>query len=66
MIYEQVIQEINARKTAFSSVEFVHEHRESNTDAHRIARSSIHAEVEWHVWFLNPLDGVYNMYHPHI
>ena len=60
----QVIREINARKAAFSSVEFAHEHRDSNTDAHRIARSSIHAKVAWHVWFLNPPDGVCNMYNP--
>jgi hypothetical protein len=40
-IYEQVIQEINTRKTALSSVEFVHEYKKSNTDVHRIARSSI-------------------------
>ena len=45
VIYGQVIQEINARKIAFRSVEFVHEHRYSNTDAHRIARSLIHAEL---------------------
>ena len=53
-IYEQVIREINARKAAFRSLEFVYEHRDSNTDVHRIARSSIHAELERHVWFLNP------------
>jgi len=52
------------RKTAFRSVEFVHEHRDSNTDAHRIARSSIHAELGRHVWFLNPPDSVCNMYNP--
>jgi hypothetical protein len=48
-IYGQVFREINARKAAFSSVEFVHEHRDSNTDAHRISRSSIHVEVGRHV-----------------
>jgi hypothetical protein len=65
-IYGQVIREINARKTAFSNIEFVHEHRDSNTDTHRIARSLIHAEVGRHVWFLNPPDGVCNMYNPPI
>jgi alkylated DNA nucleotide flippase Atl1 len=65
-IYGQIIQEINARKVAFSSVVFVHEHRGSNTDAHRIARSSIHAEVGQHVWSLNPPDGVCNMCNPPI
>jgi hypothetical protein len=57
-IYGQVIREINERKTAFSSVEFVHEHRDSNTDAYRIARSSIHTEVGRHLWFLNSPNGV--------
>ena len=50
------------RKAAFSSVEIVHEHRDSNTDAHRIVHSSIHAKVGRHVWFLNPSNGVCNMY----
>ena len=63
-IYGHVVREINARKAAFRSVEFVHEHRDSNTDAHRIARSSIHAELGWHVWFLNPPNGVCNMCNP--
>ena len=65
-IYRQVIREINARKAAFSSVKFVHERRDSNTDAYKIARSSIHVEVGRHVWFLNPPDGVCNMYNPQI
>jgi hypothetical protein len=63
-IYGHVIREINARKTTFRDVEFVHEHRDSNTDAHRITRSSIHAELGQHVWFLNPPDCVCNMYNP--
>jgi len=46
------------RKVAFRSVKFVYEHRDSNTDANRIARTSIHVE------FLNPPDGVCNMYNP--
>jgi len=46
------------KKIAFKTVEFVHEHRDSNTDAHRIGRSSIHAEVGRRVWFLNPPDGM--------
>jgi len=33
-IYRQVIREINARKTTFRRVEFVHEHRDSNTNTH--------------------------------
>lgn len=48
----------------FTSIEFVHEHKNSNTDAYRIVRSSIHAELRRHVWFLNSPDDVCNMYNP--
>jgi hypothetical protein len=37
-----------------SQVTFVHEYRTSNTDAHRIARSSLYNGEGRHVWFLSP------------
>jgi hypothetical protein len=42
------------RKAAFRSVEFVHEKRESNIEAHNIARGAIHANIGRHVWLLSP------------
>ncbi|GJM91820.1 hypothetical protein PR202_ga08236 [Eleusine coracana subsp. coracana] len=38
--YGHIIQELKARQQDFTSVEFVHEHHDSNGDAHTIARSS--------------------------
>jgi ribonuclease HI len=48
-IYGRIIQEVNARRNDFTRVEFVHEHRDSNSDAHVIARSSIYKSLGRHV-----------------
>jgi ribonuclease HI len=61
-VYGQIVQEINARRSAFASVEFVHEKRDSNVDAHNIARSAIYDDLGQHVWLLSPPYGVYNSY----
>ncbi|TVU28310.1 hypothetical protein EJB05_19823, partial [Eragrostis curvula] len=61
--YGHIVQEIRARATGFSNVEFVHENRASNVDAHNLARGSIFAALGRHVWFLSPPDGVCNTYH---
>jgi hypothetical protein len=57
-VYGQVIQEIKARSVDLGQVVFVHEYRTSNTDAHRIARSSLYKGEGRHVWFLSPPFGV--------
>jgi hypothetical protein len=44
-IYGHIIQEVKARRNDFIRVEFVHEHRDSNSDAHVIARSSIYKSL---------------------
>jgi len=54
-----LIWEINARKASFRSDEFEHEHRDLNINAHRIAHSSIHAELGWRVWFFNPPEALF-------
>jgi ribonuclease HI len=56
--YGHVVQEIRARSNDFSLVDFVHERRQSNTDAHNLARSCVYAELGRHVWLLSPPDGV--------
>jgi hypothetical protein len=44
-----IVRELKARKTDFQMVQFVHEGRSSNIDAHCLARSSIYLEVGRHV-----------------
>ena len=57
--YEHVVQEIRARSREFN---FVHEERQSNVDAHNLARSSIYADYGRHVWFISSSDGVCTSY----
>ncbi|KAJ1271264.1 hypothetical protein BS78_06G115900 [Paspalum vaginatum] len=58
--YGQINQEINARKLDFSIVEIIHERKESNIDAHMVAKRTLHDSIGRHVWFLTPPDGVCN------
>jgi hypothetical protein len=58
--YGPIVREIKARKSSFQHVEFVHESRSSNVDAHRLAKSSVYFALDRHVWFLSPPDGVCN------
>jgi hypothetical protein len=61
--YGNVVQEIKARMHEFQKVEFVHERRTTNIDAHFLARRTIYLSVGKHVWFGYPPDGVAAMYH---
>jgi ribonuclease HI len=61
-LYGHVVQEIRARSREFNFVDFVHEGRQSNVDAHNLARSSIYADYGRHVWFISPPDGVCTSY----
>jgi len=49
-----IILEIKSRREAFSKVEFIHEGRHANFDAHLLARSSVSISFGRHVWFLSP------------
>ncbi|GJN02011.1 hypothetical protein PR202_ga19322 [Eleusine coracana subsp. coracana] len=49
-LYGHVVLEIQARAQGFESVDFVHEGRNSNGDAHSLARSSIYYDVGRLVW----------------
>jgi hypothetical protein len=60
--YMHVVQEIRARSSEFRFVEFVYEERQSNVDAHNLARSCIYANLGRHVWFVSPSDGVCTSY----
>ncbi|GJN03723.1 hypothetical protein PR202_ga21199 [Eleusine coracana subsp. coracana] len=48
--YGPIIKEIKARRTSFEEVQFVHEGRSSNGEAHTIARSSVLSPMGTHVW----------------
>lgn len=51
-----------ARARSFELVDFVHENRLSNYDAHNVARSNVIAEPAGrHVWLLSPPEGVSNI-----
>lgn len=63
-IYGHVVQEIKGRASGFQVVEFVHERRASNVDAHNLARGSVYSELGRHVWLLTPPAGVCNSYNP--
>lgn len=58
--YSHVIQEIQARVGELDSVDFVHEGRTSNFDAHSLARSSIYFEVGRQLWLLLPPQCICN------
>jgi hypothetical protein len=60
--YGHVIQEIKVRGESFTSVEFVHEGRMSNGDAHRPVRGSLYEAVGRHVWFISLPEGVCTSY----
>ena len=53
-----VIKEVLSRKEAFQDVVIIHERRETNGEAHRLARPTTALETGRHVWFVNPPDGL--------
>jgi ribonuclease HI len=61
-VYGQIIHEIKERRFSFASVEIVHERRESNVDAHNIARSALFDDLGRHLWLMSPPYGVCNSY----
>jgi hypothetical protein len=56
--YGHIVQEIKSRATSFRCVDFVHESRNSNVDAHIVARSSLPPPLGKHVWLQSPPFGV--------
>ena len=50
-VYGQIVMEIQEESKSLESVEFIHERRSTNIDAHRIARSSLYEDEGRHVWF---------------
>ena len=58
--YGQVMKEIKEQACDFVFVDFVHENRNSNVDAHALAGSLISFDTGRHVWFLEPPFGICN------
>ena len=61
-LYGHIIMDIKAGAVRFVDAQFIHEGRNSNGDAHRLAKSLIYEVVERHVWLLAPPDGVCTNY----
>jgi hypothetical protein len=53
-----VIKEILDRKDSFQDVEFIHERREANEEAHHLDRAIASQDFGRHVWFINPPSGM--------
>jgi ribonuclease HI len=60
--YGPIVWEINSWIGSFTKVEFIHEGRRSNVDAHCLARSSVNFLVGIYVWFVAPPDGICTSY----
>lgn len=58
--YGHIILEIKAAAKTFQEVQFVHERRESNFEAHSVATSALFNSVGQHVWFFGLADGICN------
>ena len=56
--YGRITGEIKESMTSFLKIDFVHQRREFNKEAHKLARSPIHDSVGRHVWFCNPPEDV--------
>jgi hypothetical protein len=60
--YGHIIQEIKSQGRSFEKIEFVHEKREANHDAHNLARSPLYESLGRHMWLMSPSMGVCNTY----
>jgi hypothetical protein len=60
--YGQVVKEVKTRAHDFNFVDFAHQNRSSNVDAHNLARSLISFVLGRHVWLLTPPEGICNSY----
>ena len=56
--YGHIVREITTSVVNFHKVEFVHERREANQEAHMLARSALFDSCGRRVWLLNPPVGV--------
>jgi ribonuclease HI len=55
--FSTILQEIETSRRDFSAVNFVHEHRSANVEAHGLARSSTSLDNGRHLWLLHTPDA---------
>ena len=51
-----IVHEISARRNSFTSSAFIHEHRNFNFEAHKLAKFACNLGVGRHIWLGNPHD----------
>ena len=56
--YGHITREIKESMTSFLKIDFVHERREFNQEAHKLARSAIYDSIGHHMWLCNLSQGV--------
>ena len=59
--YGPIILEIKRRMESFARVDFVHEGRQSDFDAHQLAKNSVSLDFGRRVWLISPPFGVCNI-----
>ena len=55
--YGMIVSEILATSPSFELIEFRHENRSSNMEAHPLAQGSVREGFGRHLWLLNPPAG---------
>ena len=49
-----IVREIKDTASFFQAVDFVHEKKESNVDAHDVAKGALYEPLGRHVWLIDP------------
>jgi hypothetical protein len=60
-VYSSILVEIESRPSSFEVISFQHESRDSNGDAHLVARNAISQSFGRRLWLIDPPDYV-NLY----
>jgi hypothetical protein len=61
--YSSILLEVKERSRGFEDVRFRYDSRETNEDAHLVARNSISQDFGRHVWFLGRHEFVPDIIH---
>jgi hypothetical protein len=55
--YAHIVREIRESMGEFDALEFRHEARSSNKEAHRLARIAVYDDPDRRVWLVRPPEG---------
>ena len=61
--YGPIVLEIKRRMQSLARIDFVHEGRQSDFDAHQLAKNSVSLDFGRRVWLISPPFGVYNIHY---